>query len=305
MLLGNKPTSEDRRRVILDTDANNEIDDQAAIVHALLSPELKVEGIIAAHYGKEKHKNSMEKSYQEVLHLLDLLGLDNEVPVYKGAAEAMKDHSEPEESEGAEFMIERALAGNKDNTLYIAYLGPLTDMASAYLMEPDVANNVVTLWIGGGWWPNGGREFNAGNDWIAADLMFKSEMNLIQYPRSTYRMMRIGVAEMEKFIMGKGAIGDYLTAIFKEWRITSPISFEGRSASQPRRWWVYGDSPAVGTMINPDWGYYLEVPAPRLNEDLTYEHPETDKTIELCVEVTAGEILEDFFRKLEEFAKDL
>ena len=40
-----------RRRVVIDTDAKNEADDQFAIVHALLSPTLDVRGLIAAHFG--------------------------------------------------------------------------------------------------------------------------------------------------------------------------------------------------------------------------------------------------------------
>jgi inosine-uridine nucleoside N-ribohydrolase len=40
-----------KRRVIIDTDAKNEADDQFAIVHGLLSPTLDVRGLIAAHFG--------------------------------------------------------------------------------------------------------------------------------------------------------------------------------------------------------------------------------------------------------------
>lgn len=297
MLLNRKPTKENPLRVILNTDANNEIDDQMAIVHALLSPELNVEGIIAAHYGQERDKDSMERSYQEILHLLDLLDMRDEVPVYRGAEKAMVDHQTPQRSEGADFIIERALI-NSDENLHVAYLGPLTDMASAYLINPEIAKSTVTLWIGGGWWPTGGREFNASNDWISVDLMFRSEMPLIQFSRSTYRMMRVGVAEMEKYIMGKGAVGDYLTAIFKEWRIDSPY---------PRKWRVYGDSPAIGVMINPDWGFYRQVAAPGFNKDLTYDHKRAseDNKIELCLEVTAGDIFEDFYKKLDKFSNRL
>jgi len=43
--------------------------------------------------------------------------------------------------------------------------------------------------------------------------VLQSDIPLVQYPRGTYRMMRLGVAEMERFVMGKGAIGDYLTEI--------------------------------------------------------------------------------------------
>jgi len=296
MLLTGKPTPQRPRRVILNTDAANEIDDQMAIVHALLSPELKVEGIIAAHYDTNKDFNSMERSYEEILHLLHLLGRKGSVPVLKGSPVAMTDPDVPQKSEGAEFIIERSSAQNEINSLYIAFLGPLTDIASAYLMKPGIAQNTVTLWIGGGWWPTGGPEFNAANDWISADVIFQSKVPLIQYPRGTYRMMRVSVAEMERFVMGKGAIGDYLTSLFKQWRINSPY---------PRRWWVYGDSPAIGTLINPDWGYYVSVPAPRLTPELEYRHEPTTRRIELCVEVTAGEIFNDFFRKLDAFAQGI
>ena len=43
-----------RRRVIIDTDAKNEADDQFAIVHALLSPSLEVRGLVAAHFGASR-----------------------------------------------------------------------------------------------------------------------------------------------------------------------------------------------------------------------------------------------------------
>ena len=290
--LGDAPTGEKPRRVILNTDAHNEIDDQMAIVHALLSPELKIEGIVAAHYGTHTHSDSMERSYNEALHLLDLMGMGNRVKVLKGTSVALSDRGTPQKSEGAEFIID--CAKSSPEPLYVAFLGPLSDMASAYLLAPEIAENVVALWIGGGWWPTGGPEFNAFNDWIAVDVVFSSLLPLVQYPRGTYRMMRVGVAEMERFVMGKGAVGDYLVSLFKSWRVSAPY---------PRKWWVYGDSPAVGTMINPQWGYYTKLAVPRFRDDLSYESGSTSREFEVCVEVTAGEIFADFFDKLEDFAQ--
>jgi len=168
--LGGIPSPGRPRRVILNTDAHNEIDDQMAIVHALLSPELKVEGIIAAHYGTHTDKDSMEQSYREIQHLLKLLGMEGKVQVLKGAPFALEKSDMPQKSEGAEFIISHAQASTEP--LYVAFLGPLTDMASAYLMVPEVAERVVVLWIGGGFWPTGGPEFNAFNDWMAANVVF-------------------------------------------------------------------------------------------------------------------------------------
>lgn len=64
-------------RMVLDTDTYNEIDDQFALVHALLSPErLKVEAVYAAPFHNERSngpEDGMERSYEEILRLLELL----------------------------------------------------------------------------------------------------------------------------------------------------------------------------------------------------------------------------------------
>ena len=41
-------------RVIVNTDAKNEADDQYAIVHALLTPTFDLHGIMPAHFGTKK-----------------------------------------------------------------------------------------------------------------------------------------------------------------------------------------------------------------------------------------------------------
>ena len=54
-------------RIILDTDAACEADDPFAIVHALLSPKLLVQGIVAEHFNEE---GSMQRSYEEIMTIL-------------------------------------------------------------------------------------------------------------------------------------------------------------------------------------------------------------------------------------------
>ena len=78
-----------RRRVIIDTDAKNEADDQFAIVHALLSPSLDIRGLIAAHFGTSRSERSMEESREEIDLLLHLTGLEQNVTVANGARAAL------------------------------------------------------------------------------------------------------------------------------------------------------------------------------------------------------------------------
>ena len=87
-------------RMIVNTDAKNEADDQYAIVHALLSPRFDNRGIIAAHFGDEKSPHSMEDSYDEVLKVLDLMDFPKEL-AYRGAVHPLPDEKTPVESDGA------------------------------------------------------------------------------------------------------------------------------------------------------------------------------------------------------------
>lgn len=75
-------------RVIIDTDAKNEADDQYAIVQALLSPKLDNVGFIAARYGCLE--DSVDRSYAELENIFDLMCLKKEDMLYHGGAECVK-----------------------------------------------------------------------------------------------------------------------------------------------------------------------------------------------------------------------
>jgi len=84
------PTSPQRRaRVIVDTDAKNECDDQFAIVHALLTPSFEIPSVIAAHFGTRRGDESMRESRDEIDHLIDLMGLTGTIRVDDGGTHAM------------------------------------------------------------------------------------------------------------------------------------------------------------------------------------------------------------------------
>src|SRR5215217_3540141 len=100
-----------RRRVIINTDAKNEADDQFAIVHALLSPSLEVRGLIAAHFGTSRSERSMEESREEIDLLLNLMGLEQQVIVANGAPTGIPEEQTPRESDGARLIIAESKLG--------------------------------------------------------------------------------------------------------------------------------------------------------------------------------------------------
>jgi inosine-uridine nucleoside N-ribohydrolase len=284
-----------RTRVLIDTDAKNEADDQFAIVHALLTPSFELHGLVPAHFGTTKSPTSLQDSHNEVILLLRLMGLEGKVRVADGAAARLPDASTPAPSAGADLIIAEALRDDP-RPLHVACLGPLTDMASAILLAPEVAaRNVRVIWIGGGYWPVGNREYNLSNDIAAANVVARSGIEIWQIPMRVYRHMGVSYAELYERVHDKGEIGRYLVEQVVDWNtrmIADPI--EHRSL---------GDSPAIGVMMYPECGYSEWVPGPEYNELMNYVHTGRNRPVKLYQNIDQRFILEDMFAKLARFAR--
>jgi purine nucleosidase len=286
---------EKRARLILNTDAKNEADDQYTIVHALLTPTFDFHGIIPAHFGSIKSKTSLRDSHDEVMKILDLMDLKDRVRVEPGAEGSMPDETTPMASAGARLIIEE---GMKDDPrpLYVAFLGPLTDMAAALLMEPGLnERNICVIWIGGGQWPVGGREYNLSNDIHAANVVMKSKVQLWQIPMPVYRMMAVGYAELMERVYDKGAIGKYLVEQLIDWNL--------RMHAGPIEHRSLGDTPALSVILNPNGGISEWLPAPEFNSLMNYVHTGANRPIKVYHSIDVRYILEDFYAKLNRFTR--
>jgi inosine-uridine nucleoside N-ribohydrolase len=232
-------------RVIIDTDAKNEADDQFAVVHALLTPRFKIKGIIGAHFGRQRTENSMEESYNECINVLKLMDMADKVDVLRGARGATNNKVYYEYSEGVQRIVDEALSDDP-SPLFIVFLGPLTDLACAYLHSPEIAGKFTAIWIGGNTYPDGGAEFNLGNDLFAANTIMKSGIELWQVPCNVYATMRTSFAELQDKVWPYGKIGRYLfeqMVEFNHYAATLDIDgFGGES-------WTLGDSPVIGLML--------------------------------------------------------
>jgi len=285
------PEPSNRVRVILNTDAKNEADDQYAIVHAILTPLFELHGIIPAHFGDRRGPGSLQASREEVLKLLDLMDLKGRILVRSGAPTMLPDENTPVPSEGSALIIEEALKDDP-RPLHVAFLGPLTDMASALLEKPSIAERKVrVVWIGGEDWPVGGREYNLWNDVTAANVVFRSKVELWQIPSTIYKRMAVSYAELVEKVYDKGPLGKYLVEQLVEWNNLYPHGghIEHRSL---------GDSPAIGVMMYPDCGWSQWRPAPEFNAEMNYVHSGRNRPIRVYQAVDQRFILEDFFAKL-------
>ena len=281
-------------RVIVCMDAANEVDDAYAIIHALLTPQFDVKGVVAAHF-RDRVLHSMEKSYMEIQRIVNLCKFENTVAVLKGASAPLTDENIPISSAGSELIIHEALS-NDSRPLYIICGGPLTDIASAYLEKPEIASHLTVVWSGGGPYPEHADEYNLSNDVVAVNVVFGSSISLWQIPSDVSSMVRVGMAELALKVKPCGEIGKYLFESMQKFN-----ELKKNTKGWPRgEDWTLGDSPAISLIMNPNQhtDFYDWVPAPKITPDKKYMKIEENRKIRVYKKVDGRVILEDFFAKL-------
>ena len=200
--------------VVLDTDTYNEIDDQFALAYMMRSKDLlHPQAIYAAPFFNENStgpEDGMLKSYEEIHKVLGLLG--ESLPVYKGSPQYMPDEHTPVRSPAAEDLAQRAGAYSLENPLYVVAIGAITNIASAILLEPRVAENTVVVWLGGHalHWSDT-REFNMEQDIAAARVVMGSGVPFVQLPcHGVVSGFTTSRPELEYWLKGRGALAEYL-----------------------------------------------------------------------------------------------
>ncbi len=70
---------EKKVRVILSIDLKNEVDDQFAMVQAILTESFDLRAVIPSHFGTEKSPHSQKDSYDEGMLILEKMGLTGKI----------------------------------------------------------------------------------------------------------------------------------------------------------------------------------------------------------------------------------
>lgn len=207
-------------RVVLDSDAFNEIDDQYALSYALSIPDrLEVEAIYAAPFFNRfstSPADGMEKSYQEILRLLPLLHREDLADrTYRGSTDYLKDEKTPQYSPAARDLVRRAMEVPEGERLYVVAIGAITNVASALIMEPAIRDKIILVWLGGhGYqWPDT-LEFNLKQDIAAARVVFGCGAPMVQLPcKGVVSHLHTTEPELREHMLGKSEVGSYLYRI--------------------------------------------------------------------------------------------
>ncbi|MBT3605824.1 MAG: nucleoside hydrolase [Candidatus Latescibacteria bacterium] len=279
-------------RIVLDTDTYNEVDDQFAVAHALLSPDqMSVEALYAAPFYNGRSDgpaDGMERSYDEILRLLDRLNVADDGLVFRGSAGYLEAADKPQESDAVRDLIDKAMSS--DELLYVVAIGAITNVASAILLAPEIINKIVVVWLGGHehHCPSA-REFNLKQDMFASQLMFNCGVPFVQIPcRSVASHLLTTLTELEAHVEGKSAVGDFLTETVRGYH-------KDHFAWAKEIW----DISATAYLIHSDWVSTRVVHSPILTDQCTFSHDSGRHFMRTAVHLNRNAIFADLFRKLE------
>ncbi len=244
-------------KVILDTDIGTDVDDAVALALILCSPELELAGVTCV-YGDVTLRARM------VLKLLALRGVTNVPvmtgakqpllglrPVYwaghegKGLLEPEDEALEPAPEHAVDFIVRAALEA--PGRIHLVAIGPLTNVALAFLREPRLAQALAHLTIMGGSVRGPGAlhlpyaEHNIRCDPEAAHVVFSSGAPITMVPLDVTTQVTIRPEGVARIRAGGTAFHE---AIARQVELYPPFAARGYTHMH--------DPLAVATLVQRD-----------------------------------------------------
>lgn len=264
--------SAQKQKVWLDADTGNEMDDLYAIVRMVKEPSIELIGLSSAHFNNgdlvvlEKWNAYDAKSLQpvvesqrineEILQMLDRsdiphpMGADRQI----GWVDGRLQYSD---SPGVKGIVEAARNMAPGEHLHVLTLGPLTNIASAVMMAPDILPRIKVFCLAAWYNPHNRvwnkSEFNVRNDLTAFDRVLDTEgLDLTVMPLEAARPLQF---QREKTYERLDESENIEKLLEDRWREHNP-----QDASR-----VMWDLALVEAYLKPEWAKINTVKTPPEN----------------------------------------
>jgi hypothetical protein len=306
-----------RYRLISDNDYSGDPDGLFQLAHHLLSPSVELRAVIGSHLApgdpfdsSDRTATNAARRAQTVIGLVRRRG--GAVPVLEGSNAALADPGTPRRSAGAEAIVREAMRSDSTLPLFVTFGAGLTELASAYLIEPRIADRLTAVWIGGPEHPDlgphperpgadSGPEYNLNIDLAAAQVVFnESTIPVWQVPRNVYRQCLVSMDELAGRVRPLGRLGAHLyDAIFAVFELASSA---GLNLGET---YILGDNPLVlltalqsSFQANTSSSRYVVVDAPRIDGDGSYSPRSGGRPIRVYTELDLRLMFDDLYAKL-------
>jgi inosine-uridine nucleoside N-ribohydrolase len=294
--------------VLLDTDANNELDDQHAIAYMLFNSD--VFEIIGITVNTTNSGGGIDQHVEEAERVVELCGYKDKVQVIPGASKDFKEvlpnlnQSDFDGNQAVDFII-RSAHEQENRKLVVVPIGTLTNVALALAKDSSIAPLIRVVWLGSNW-PEPG-EYNLDNDTTAINPVINNrqlelEICTVHYGQpSGTAAVDVSVSEIQQKMPGLGPeqqtavagrhggkfynFGDYSIELFEN------IGDERRPLF---------DVCALAIIKDPRWAKPKKVPAPKLQGNAWVERPRNSHHVIFWENFNREAILNDFYQTMEQ-----
>jgi len=290
--------------VLMDTDANNELDDQHALAYLFFNGNtFDVAGITV---NTTFNGGTIDEQYNEARRVMQLCTVFGEIPLLKGAngsfteIRPMLNQNQFDGSDAVNFIIEQANKTRKEK-LVLLPVGKLTNIALALEKDSSIADKVKIVWLGSNYPEQG--EYNQDNDTAALNYILSKEvpfeMVTVRGSQNTgTAFVRVTWDEISNMMPGLGPVtepvegrhggtfttfGDYSVNLFEH------CDYYGNPPTRS-----LFDMAAVAILKNPAFAASKTIPAPVLIDGSWVEQPENKRMITIWENFDRDAIIKDF-----------
>jgi len=233
--------------IIIDCDPG--IDDAIALLSAFVSPELNILGICTV-CGNQPLENTTRNALQ-----ITELGQRIDIPVFAGCHQPMlrapihgqfhgktglgnSEFAAPEKQaetqHAVNFLIEQCeAAAESDQPITLCVLGPMTNLATALRMKPQITAGIARVVMMGGACREAGNrtmtsEFNMLADPHAAHIVFSSSLPITMLPLDATHQVILTPEHVAGFVNIAGRISQPLGELMAFWDRNDPRRYGSR-----------------------------------------------------------------------------
>jgi inosine-uridine nucleoside N-ribohydrolase len=288
-----------RRAVVLSTDIGASIDDQWALVHLVLSPQIDLQGVVTSHSPNLKPP-AAETAANVARDVLAHVPLATKPPVFAGSSDPLLDRKHSRDNAGVEFLRDQARSHPPRERLVVLLIGPATDVASALLLEPALAERIEVVAMAFDGWPDGGDPWNVKHDLAAWQVLIESRVPIVVGDVAvTTRSLILTRQQSQARFANKGEAGAYLEKLLIDRLDRDPATAKALSGS-PDAWPIWDEVASAHLLGLTKTETH---PRPALRDDMTFGHPRTQGTIEWITSIDSAKLWDDLERKLERAQK--
>ena len=221
-----REVGQSKQRILIDTDIGDDIDDALALALAVRSPEIELLGVTTV-FGDTRLRARL------AAHLLTTAGC-TAIPVVLGIAQPLQLHHRPSGVSQAaildertvfpaisqitapEFIIQSAQAHRGQVTLVC--IGPLTNIATALTMEPELFTALRGIVMMGGTSGTPLAEWNVRSDARAAQIVLRSGVPVTLLGLNITRRCQLRTSDIEQLQRQTEALPQLLGKLTAVWQ---------------------------------------------------------------------------------------